>query len=233
MASPPGPLPHAVAVVLPFGEATYFLLLFLLIAAGAFAFSWKKSRDWRLMGEALGLAHPSGATSVFGGARLMSGTFQGRKVAMWTFTRGTGKSKTTYTAARAEAPRSNPYVEVHGDPEGLFDKIAKAFGGQDVTTDDPPFDKAFRVRSTDEVAARQLLDPLTREALLASARRAEWHLRDARAETHVRGFVTDVEAGRQLLEVASRLAQAAERAFPAREAPADRVDPWGTMRRDG
>lgn len=54
--------------------------------------------------------------------------------------------------------------------EGFFASIGKVFGGQDIVTGDPAFDAAFVVRSANEPAARAVLTPAVRAALLDAQR---------------------------------------------------------------
>lgn len=55
-----------------------------------------------------------------------------------------------------DAVPGEPRLEL--SPEGLRDKIAKVFGGQDVQIGNPAFDGQWRVRASDEAFARRALD---------------------------------------------------------------------------
>jgi len=70
-------------------------------------------------------------------------------ITMDTYTVSTGKSSTTYTRIRA------PYVNKDGFRftiyrEGLFSKIGKLFGMQDIQVGYPEFDNAYIIKGNDE-----------------------------------------------------------------------------------
>jgi len=55
-------------------------------------------------------------------------------------------------------------------PEGLFDKIGAAFGGQDIDfEEDLEFSKRYRLRGGDEPAVRQLFHVGVRQQLLSDS----------------------------------------------------------------
>jgi hypothetical protein len=66
--------------------------------------------------------------------------------------------------ARPAVPRKG-HVEV--SREGLFSRIAKVFGAQDIVIGDEVFDRAYVVKATDEGSARALLTPSVTSEMLA------------------------------------------------------------------
>lgn len=83
---------------------------------------------------------------------------------------GSGKSRrtTTYRFGVVALGVPVPLPWVHVEPEGLFDKAAKLFGGQDIELESEDFNRVYRVRSDDPKFAYDLLNARTMEVLLAA-----------------------------------------------------------------
>ncbi len=72
-------------------------------------------------------------------------------------TRGSGKSRTTVTVARADYPKPLP-IELRIGHEGTLTRLGKAlFGLQDVEVGDEEFDRAVRIKAADEAAAKVIV----------------------------------------------------------------------------
>jgi hypothetical protein len=108
----------------------------------------------------------AGLASAFGSWRIEGREGESR-VRIYTITRGSGKSRTTYTVVDMSAPSS-----VQGTlkiaREGFFSKIGKTvFGTQDIQAGDEAFDKAVIVKGSDESAVKGLLSSSTlRDSIL-------------------------------------------------------------------
>jgi hypothetical protein len=102
-----------------------------------------------------------------GKATCITGTADGARITIFFETRGSGKSRTTYTVVRADYPTPLPF-ELHIAYEGTFIRLGKAlFGLRDVEVGDEAFDRAVRVKTGDEAAARAALaNPGARAAIL-------------------------------------------------------------------
>jgi len=85
------------------------------------------------------------------------------------WTTGSGKNATThYVGAMLWTLEGRKLPQFMLTPEGLFDRIATYFGGQDLDFEDAPeFSKAYRLRGTDEPAVRGLFRSPLRYALSA------------------------------------------------------------------
>lgn len=59
---------------------------------------------------------------------------------------------------------------LHVGPEGVFSRIGKAVGMQDIELESEDFNRAFRVRCPDAKLATDILTPRTMEMMLASGR---------------------------------------------------------------
>ncbi|HWG90246.1 MAG TPA: hypothetical protein VNZ52_05280 [Candidatus Thermoplasmatota archaeon] len=159
------------ATWIQWGVVLGFLALFF-----AFIF-WQARRvrrKWHALGDRLGFevkAHPH-----FFGDHTLVGSYAGVPTVLALFERGSGKNRKQFTAiemAAAEAPKGL-YVKV--SREGIGDWIAKKFGGQDVQVGDEAFDRAFRIQASDETLCRELLDPVTRQALLEAEKFGQLHV---------------------------------------------------------
>ncbi|MCH4886009.1 hypothetical protein EZV73_00450 [Acidaminobacter sp. JC074] len=73
------------------------------------------------------------------------------------FVVSTGKSAITYTRLRA-AFKNPSQFELKLSKEGVFSKIGKALGGQDIQIGDELFDHDYIVKSNDELMATRLLN---------------------------------------------------------------------------
>lgn len=103
----------------------------------------------------------------FGGAEALSFAYSWKT--------GSGKSESSHTVhvIGLALPAYLPIVEVA--PENVFDKMAKAFGGQDIRFELEEFNRAFRVQAYDERTAHAVIHPRLMERLLrADARGLSW-----------------------------------------------------------
>jgi hypothetical protein len=102
-----------------------------------------------------------------GVATCLAGTSDGVRITIFTEHRGSGKSNTTYTVVRADYPKPLPF-DLHIAYEGGFTRLGKAlFGLRDLEIGDEAFDRAVRVKTNDEGAARAALGaPGARAAIL-------------------------------------------------------------------
>lgn len=94
---------------------------------------------------------------------VLYGTVSGYRIISFTHTYRTGKQdarvsrlKRAHVVILDEEP-AEPRLEL--TPELFKDKVQKLFGGQDVQLGNPAFDDAWRVRASDDVFARRVLDP--------------------------------------------------------------------------
>jgi hypothetical protein len=92
-----------------------------------------------------------------GKATCVTGTTDGVRITIFFETRGSGKSRTTFTVVRADYPKPLPF-ELHIAHEGMFTRLGKAlFGLRDLEVGDEAFDRAVRVKTDDATAARAAL----------------------------------------------------------------------------
>jgi hypothetical protein len=98
------------------------------------------------------------------GAFVLEGRLDGRDVAAFSYTTGSGKSARTQTVVTLRA-EGRPLPSFLLTQETFVDKLAATMGGQDLDFDgDSDFSQAFRLRG-DEGAVRQLFGPGSRARL--------------------------------------------------------------------
>jgi hypothetical protein len=105
------------------------------------------------------------------GKGTINGSFNGVNVSASAEVHGWGKSRHIRTTIEVSYPGTVPH-DLSLSPEGLFAKLGKLVGGQDIQVGDPELDRAFLIKGAFEEEVRPfLLEPRTRTALLAIYRR--------------------------------------------------------------
>jgi hypothetical protein len=116
--------------------------------------------NWANFAQRYGLQY---AGTTFGG---ISGWYGKASIRLNTITRGSGKNRSTYTQFHATINAPMP-VGLVLYKEGLFSKLGKVFGGEDVQVGDPAIDNAFIIKAGDLLGAHRLLSiPQVKQALL-------------------------------------------------------------------
>jgi hypothetical protein len=122
------------------------------------------------LGEALGLGVIAPPKKWFDQASYrLEGTYRGRPARVWSYTTGSGKSRTTWCAIAVGCGNAPNPMELSIQPEGLGWRIAKAFGARELEVGEAAFDREFMVRAKEPAFAAALL-PEIRERLLAFKR---------------------------------------------------------------
>ena len=110
-------------------------------------------------------------------AEVLRGQFSGRDATSFVYRWRTGNGKqeqqhSVHVVAVA-LPAYLPIVEVV--PEGLGARLARAFGGQDLSFESDEFNRAFRIQAFDEPTAYAIVHPrLMERLLLPDARQVAW-----------------------------------------------------------
>ena len=152
------------------GGGAGFLVLVLIIALWVRSWAKKRAQQWHDIAKANGLSG-SGTWPQM----AMSGTIDGvgvglrheREVTYRHNSRADRDDRQVkaWCEAHASLPVSTGDLKVA--EEGIFAKLGKLVGMQDIQTGDAKFDKRFSVKSSDPERAKQLLTQRAREALLA------------------------------------------------------------------
>jgi len=149
-----------------------FGLVFAAFFVGSIAVAATRSRTdhIRLLGEDMGIT-VVGGEPVFKSAGWLSflkkptrlaGDYRGGRVELWHFSRSSGKSSTPYIGLRlyVDNPRGLSF-QIY--KEGVFSKIGKTFGMEDIEVGDPRFDKEFVVKCSDPGFIQAALLPEIKE----------------------------------------------------------------------
>jgi len=83
------------------------------------------------------------------------------------YTVSTGKSSTTYHFSIASVDTNYAFPEVAIQREGLWDKVKRLFGDDDIRTGNEEFDKTFRIECSNEAFVRSLLMSEMQEQIAA------------------------------------------------------------------
>lgn len=95
----------------------------------------------------------------------LEGDRRGIPLQIYHYAVSTGNSSTTYTTVRTSLENPKGLTFRFGK-EGLFSKMGKSLGMQDICTGDERFDKLFMVKCSDEAFILQALLPQVREKFL-------------------------------------------------------------------
>ena len=141
--------------------------------------AWAAAKGWTYQDTAPALTRrwqgaPFGVGSSRRATSLLTGTWQGRSATSFSYrySVSNGKSRSTFTfqVLALGLPVCLPTLEL--TPEGLGDRIAKAFGGQDLEFESADFNRAWRVTSGDPRFASDVVHPRLMELLLEPGARA-------------------------------------------------------------
>jgi hypothetical protein len=191
-----------------------YVILFAIVILMVFSIGYsywlhrKRMQAWRDVAERTGLSFNPGS-SIFE-KPVISGGFRGFNVVVDTFTRGTGKSRTTYTRIVFNLhAQSNLTLSLSG--EGLFSKVGKSFGMQDIETGDAEIDERYVIKGQPEAEVVRLLSSIGLRQKLLTLRGLNVEVKGQQVYYHKRGAEANPDALEALLDVLGDLAQAVER----------------------
>jgi hypothetical protein len=194
----------------------------LTLGFGAAYFGRRRLRNaWGELAARTGLALEPGSLFV---APRVTGTYRSHPLTLETFTRGSGKSRTTYTriVLFVQNP-ANVYLALY--QESVFSKIGKFFGMKDVQVGDEEIDRRFIIKSQPESFAASLATSISLRQRLLEARKLNVEV-DGREVTFEQvGLLTDGEYLRFLFDLLCDLADRVERLGGWADRPGDR-GPW-------
>ncbi len=168
----------------------------------------KRNRAWSEFSGLVGLTFEPG--NIFSQPKA-SGTYRGHSLLLESFTRGAGRSRTTYTRlAVAVDNRSDINLGLY--QEGMFSKIGKAFGSQDIQVGDPEVDQKFIIRSKPEEFAMRLFSSVNLRSKLLQLRPVNIVMAGSQLTYERVGTMTDLEQLRFLADLLLDLGDFIERA---------------------
>jgi|GEM_PF-2391934 len=122
--------------------------IFVLMFVGAIFFAIKSAKNMRqqfeLLAQKFGLEYIPPKGKIFKSKPQIHGSLFGKTVQIYTYTTGSGKNKQTYTKFSLLPFDKGLIVRI--SKEGLFSKVSKAFGGQDIQIGDALLDKQYRFK---------------------------------------------------------------------------------------
>ena len=169
----------------------------------------ERNRQLREMATRLGLEYSEQppAMKYFAPNPTVAGVFAGRAARLHEFSRGSGKNRTHWVAARMECRgTSSLKLSIRSQGAAVFEKIASALGYKDIVIGDAAFDSKFVIHGNDEDFIKAALLPEIRMKIAAFWPRAS-------------GGRIKVENGEAVYEQQGYLTKAAcrdnlEKAFP-------------------
>lgn len=100
-------------------------------------------------------------------APTLAGEFRGRHVRIYSYSTGSGKTRTHWIAIAAKVRNTGGYTLAIA-ADNVFLKLGKLFGIEDVEIGDPEFDKRYRIKTSDKPFTRAALIPEVRNKVMAA-----------------------------------------------------------------
>ncbi|MEO7415310.1 MAG: hypothetical protein ABIZ81_18350 [Opitutaceae bacterium] len=157
-----------------------------------------------LLAAELGLAmEPAAVTfGLFHGAPRARGERRGKKVELYNYTTGSGKSRTTWSSLSAQ-PRADGGLKFKITGQGFGSKIAQLFGAKEIQVGDGEFDGAWFIETNRPDFFAAALLPELRAKLHAATRgapRPSFKMENGKVlYSEVGGFFNDARCARFLL----------------------------------
>lgn len=188
------------------GTCAFMLGMVALVAGTVYASRRARLRAWGELAGRTGLALEPG--SFFVPSRL-TGTYRGHSLTLDTFTRGSRKRRTTYTRIVIFVNnQANIYLALY--EEGLFSKIGKVFGAEDVQIGDEEVDRRFRIKSRPANFAAVLFTSINLRSKLLQARSVNIAVDGRELHFEQRGVERDTDYLVFLFDLLSDLADLVE-----------------------
>ena len=188
-------------------QCAFFIGVLALVFGIAYATRQARTRAWTEVAERTGLTLEPG--SFFKSPRL-SGTYRAHTLALDTFSRSHGKSSTTYTRIVVFVNnRANVYLALY--EEGVFSKIGKFFGSEDIQVGDEEIDRRFIIKSRPPEVAPRLLTSISLRSKLLEARSINVEMDGRELYFEQRGAETNLDYLVFLFDLLTDLAEFVER----------------------
>lgn len=159
------------------GFESYVLLFFLLVVAVAMVIHVRRGKrareSWKALARSYGLIYqppkPLGlfskkAAVAFQDPGEVYGEWEGLPFHLYIAVYGTSKDRRVFTVMSVKIPDLPPGLTIYH--ENAFLAFTKLLGAQDIITGDAPFDKAFRIKGTDQSRVLAWLDERRRQAMM-------------------------------------------------------------------
>ena len=123
-----------------------FVFIILSIAIAYFVLAARR-QAWSQLADRAGLTFEPG--NFFGSGLSVSGVYLGHQLTLSTFTRSSGKSSTTYTRV-VLFMNQQANLDLSLYTEGVFSKVGKMLGMQDIQTGDEALDQRYVIKGQPE-----------------------------------------------------------------------------------
>ena len=202
-------------------------VLFVVVVAGGVVV-WavrreiKAARNLAALAARLGLRFRPAKENEPGVGNTVEGEFQGRAARFWTYSTGSGKSRTEWAAVSVRLAGASR-LTVRLKPQGFGTKLAELFGAKEIEVGEPRFDGEWFIRTNAPATCRTALLPELRERLMtvrqAGARGVFTLEKGVAAYTEMGTFARDTTVARlesllHLLRDFAEAAEASEAALP-------------------
>lgn len=188
-------------------------VLVLRLAAKATERNWHRLHA---LATSLGLemAPPAVTLGFFHGELRARGTLRGKRVEIFNYSTGTGKSRTTWSAVSARPPVRTD-LTFGFKKQGFGTKVAEWFGAKEITVGEPQFDTAWFVVTNQPDFLRAALVPELQVRLLAAQKagaNGHFELKDGTVRYSEIGGFNEVRIARlpALVDLTCDLADVAE-----------------------
>lgn len=166
-----------------------------------------RRKAWAELAERLGLQLQPGG--FFGENNVVSGVYRSHYLRLDTFSRGSGKSRSHYT--RIVLAIQNPAgVALELYQEGIFSRMGKALGMQEIQTGDEELDRRFMIKGEPQTTVVGLLTSIGLRQKLMEARAPHIQVRGQEVYYEKRGIETNIDTLNFLFDLLSDLAQAVD-----------------------
>jgi hypothetical protein len=184
------------------------IIAFVFIAiAATFLVSQGHKKAWADLAERLGLNFEPGS---FFSQPVVAGVYQRHQIKLDTFVRRSGKNSTTYTRIVVTLNNAANF-RMSISQEGLFSKLGKKLGVQEITTGDDELDQRFLIKGEPEADVKRVLSALGMRQRLLEAPSINIEIRGMEVYYQKHGFETDPNKLINLLDLMCAFADASER----------------------
>jgi hypothetical protein len=198
------------SLILPVFFAGQIACILGMLAVGlgtAYATRRARLRAWEELARRTGLAFEPGGYFT---TPTLTGSYRGHQITLDTFKRSSGRSSTTYTRIVVFVNNQESiYLALY--EEGVFSKIGKFFGTEDVQVGDEEVDRRFIIKSRPETFAARVFTSINLRGQLLKARHVNIEIDGREIYLEERGDLTDADYIQFLFDLLSELADFVER----------------------
>jgi len=193
------------------GEISIFVIFFGLLAVIlVFAFINRRARRaaWEELASQVGLNFDPG--NYWGKSPTVSGIYRGHSLALDSFSRVVGKSRTTYTRIVVEL--ANPtQLNLSISDESVGSGLKKMFGAKEILVGDEAIDAKFFIQGSPELAVQRLLSGTSLRQKLLETKSLSIELKGRQIVYQKRGFEANTERLLNLFDLLGDIAGGVER----------------------